>query len=224
MTQCAIRVEHALKHVLNAAEACNPEIAVVVAHALTKLTLDIGAAPIVFADRVHADGEDMRDILRIQSFILKKAKPDRVDSFEDLKEALKLTSEACKERKSSDKLDVLFGLLVREISRVFRELRSILKRHKTPQTKHLFHVVQKYLRVIADDILCFSYNSMKLEVCMHSIDSCGPKSGVDKKSLRCVMSNVAKLMKQARTLTVLNSRHHEVMEKASSMAQNSDLF
>lgn len=224
LLQCGIKIEDHLRRLLDRAEACDPEVAIITAHALTKLTLDIGSAPMFFAEKLNASGRDMRTIIEILDEVLHRARPDMVSSREDLREALRKTSKACRAREGGDRMEPMFSLLVEEIAKVHMELRVILKRKKTSHSKRLFQEFKKYLPRITPFLLCYTYNSLKLETCVKCINKCGPKSSVDKETLRRVLKNIVKLMQQSRTLTVLHSKHHEILEKATEMVKDSDIF
>lgn len=224
LLQCGLKVEDHLRRVLDRAEACDAEVAIITAHTLTKLTLDIGSAPLYFAEKLKASGREMRTIIEVLDGVLQKARPDRVTSHEELQEALRKTSKICAEQEGGDKMQPMFALLVKEIAQVYMELRAILKRQRTAHSKRLFHEVQKYLPRITPSLLCYTYNSLKLEMCVKCINKCGPKSNVDRDTMRRVLKNIIKLMQQARTLTVLHSKHHEILEKATEMVKDSDIF
>ena len=166
----------------------------------------------------------MRTIIEVLHDVLKKARPDKVTSHEELQKALDMTETICRKYDEGETMQQMFTLLVKEIGQVYIELRGILKHQRTAQSRRLYHQIQKYLARITPSLLCYTYNSLKLENCVKCINKCGPKSSVDKESLRRVLKNIIKLMQQARTLTVLHSQHHEILEKATEMVKDSDLF
>jgi len=219
LLQCGEKVEGALRHVLNVADTCSPEIALVTADSLTKLTRDIGAAPIFFAEKTKADGQEMRHVVEVLAIVLNKARPDEVRNDKELETALKTTAKACAKFKLGDECSTLFQLLTREIARVFFELRAVLRRQKNVPSKRLFRSVQNYMRRARQAILCFSYNSLKVRVCIKSIDACGAKSTVDKAALRKVVKNVYDLQRNTRTMAVLAQYHHETVKKAMALAK-----
>ena len=135
LLECGQRIEDELRMVLDRAENCDPEIAVVTAHALTKLTLDIGAAPLFISKQMQSSGQEMRDIIEILHEVLHKARPDQVKDKTELAAALQVTFQACQKRAVKEKIETLFSLLVEEIAKVYTELRAILKRKRDSHTK-----------------------------------------------------------------------------------------
>lgn len=219
LLECGTKIEKALEHVLNIADACSPEVALVTADTLTKLTRDVGAAPLFFAEKVKANGVQMRHIVQVLAHVLNKVKPQKIRNVQDMEQALQAVSDVCKKYTVGEEVTQLFKLLVQEIARVFYELRAILKRQKGVPSKRLFHSTENYMCKVRQAILCFSYNSMKLRVCMESIDNCGPKSTVGKDAIRKVISNVHQLSTKTRTMAVLAAYHHGTVKRAIALTQ-----
>ena len=94
MLTCGKLIEKSLKHTLNIADKCGSATSLVVADTLTKLTRDIGAAPIFFAEKTKADGSEMRQIVELLSIVLKKVQPHEAESMDEIKSMLKQTKKA----------------------------------------------------------------------------------------------------------------------------------
>jgi hypothetical protein len=216
---CGTTIEKALEHVLNIADACSPEVALVTADTLTKLMRDVGAAPLFLAETTKANGTQLRHIVQVLAHILRKIKPQKIRSVPEMEQALKSTKAACQTFSVSDEATELFILLVQEIARVFFELRAILKRQRGVPSKRLFNAVDNYMCKVRQAVLCFSYNSLKLRVCMESIEKCGPKSSVGKDAVRKVIANVHKLATRTRTMAVLAAYHHGTVKRALALTQ-----
>lgn len=219
LLDCGTAIERALEHVLNVADKCSPEVALVTADTLTKLTRDVGAAPLFITEQTKADGTQMRHIVQVLAHILHKVKPQKIRNASDMEQALKSTNAACQKYSVSDEARELFRFLVQEIARVFFELRAILKRQTGMPSKHLFRAVEHYMCKVRQDVLCFSYNSLKLRVCMESIENCGSKSSVGKAAIRKVISNMHKLSTKTRTMAVLAAYHHGTVKRALALTQ-----
>ena len=219
LLHCGTKVEDGLRRVLNIADECSPELALVTADALTKITRDVGAAPIFFAETTEATGEEMRSIVEVLAVVLKKAQPYEARKDADIQKAVEVTDKACKKHNLPDGARELFRLLVKEMGQVFMELRVVLRRHKDLPTRRLYHAVQNYMRRVKQAILCFAYNSMKLRVCIRSIGRCGATSSIDKDSLAIVVKNIYFLSRQTRTMAVLAPYHHDNIKQALKLAK-----
>ena len=130
LLECGMVIEQALGKVLKVAEDCSPEIARVATDTMTKITRDISAAPLFFAEQVNADGPLMRRVVQVLASVLEDAEPQKARDEAGLNEALATTASLCKKHKMPDEVGTLFALLVQEVARVFFELRAILKRQK----------------------------------------------------------------------------------------------
>lgn len=219
MAECGIMIEEQLKRTLDVADRCSAELALVVADTLTKLTRDVAAAPLFFAEQSHADGKQMRHIVQVTAYILQKVEPEQARSPDALDDAIERATSMCRKYGLDKKVQELFGMLIKEIANVFYELRAILKRQGTPQTKKLFRSVGSFMQDIRQPILCFSYNALKLRVCMESLGSCGPKSKLEKDTVRKILKNVNTLSRQARTMAVMSPYNKGTITQAMALLQ-----
>ena len=220
---CGLLIEKELKNVLTVADKCTPEVALVTADTLTKLTRDIGAVPLYFSEKMKADGMGIRNIVQVLAAVLRKVKPQSVRCASSLRAALEASAKACKKYGLGADAELMFGVLVKEIARVFYELRGILKRQKGMPSKRLFNCIKDYIRRISQPILCFGYNTVKLRVCLESVSACGAKSVVSKAVLRKVLRNIKNLTLQTRTLAVAEDFHKATIQKALELAKKPDM-
>ena len=217
MAECGVLVEEQLKATLDVADKCSPELALVVADTLTKLTRDVAAAPLFFAEQTQADGKEMRHIVQVTAYVLRKVEPEQARSPDALDDAVERATAVCKKYGLGKKVQGLFAMLIKEIANVFYELRAILKRQGTPHTKKLFRKVESFMRDIRQPILCFSYNALKLRVCMEALGNCGSSSELSKETVRQILKNVNTLSRQARTMAVMSPYNKSTVAQAVSM-------
>jgi hypothetical protein len=220
MAACGILIEEQLKRTLDVADKCSSELSLVVADTLTKLTRDVAAAPLFFAEQSHADGKQMRHIVQVTAYILHKVQPEQARSPDALDDAIERATRTCRRYGLDKKVQGLFGMLIKEIANVFYELRAILKRQGTPQTKTLYKSVGSFMRDIRQPILCFAYNALKLRVCMDSLGNCGPKSKLEKETVRKILKNVNTLSRQARTMAVMSPYNKSTVTQAMALLKN----
>ena len=154
--------------------------------------------------------------------ILKKARPERVQNEEQMRHAVSSAREACKTHNLHGENQTIFVDLTREIAKVFMEMRAILKRHRDQPTKRLYNHLRQYMPKIKQAILCFSYNSMKLKVCMASMRSCGAESSMTKPDMKKLIKNITRLQKLKRTWATLSVYHHKTMTKVKKLAKEVD--
>jgi hypothetical protein len=183
------------------------------------LTRDVVAAPLFIGKTTRADGKAMRHITRILGVVLNAARPFEVRTTGDLQKALDITKEACAKHGLAQTSSALLAFLVKEIARVFVELRAILRRQRTGAARRLFASVQNYICRVKRPILCFSYNSMKLAACLYAANKCGRKSVLDQSSARAVLKNIYLLQKSTRTMAVLPAYHRGALRKALQLAK-----
>ena len=217
LLKCGLKIEKLLAHVLNVAEECSPEIAMVTADALTKLTGDISSAPLFIAEKTNATGKDMVRIIMTLGVVLHKAQPYEVRGAADLQKALDVTKAACAKNGLDTDASVLMAFLVKEIARVYVELRSVLRRQNNAASKKLFRTVQNFIKKAKHSILCFSYNSTKMLVCLKSANTCGGR--MDQASARAIIKNVYKLQNNTRAMAVLTPYHQSAIQKTLDTAK-----
>ena len=128
MLTCAKQIERGLQSVLDLADRCSPEIALLTADSLTALSQNVAGAPLIFAKKLRPTGVKMRHMVEILSHVLSHVKPQRVRSKEDMMRALRSTSSICEKFSVGQDVATLYRLLVYEIARVFFELRTALKK------------------------------------------------------------------------------------------------
>jgi hypothetical protein len=218
---CGKQLEQQLERVLVAADKCSPDIALLAADTLSKLVKDIISCPAYFSEKLGSSGKQMRAIVEVLVVVLKSAKPQETRSKHEYHRALAIVDEACRKHDIPAEGKKLFHVLLQEIIRVFYELREILKRMHTRQSKRLFNELQRFARKMHEPILCFAYNSLKMRVCLRSIDECGAKSQVDKSSMHKLVKNIYDLRTHTRAMTVLAPLQRDTMNKAVALAKDS---
>jgi hypothetical protein len=211
MLQCGILIERRLKKTLDIAEKCEPGIALVIADTLTKLTRDIGAAPLFFSKLVQRNGQLMLRIVEVMAWVLSAT------AVQELKGAAFLEDKVyqlCRSKGLPAEVGTLFALLCREISRVFSDLRVVLKRENSQHAKQLYRSMQHYIRDVQQPILCFSFNSLKLRVCMQAVRDCKGRQAIEKGALKRIGENLLALKTKARVMAILAAYHHQTMTRA----------
>ena len=219
MLKCGLKLEKLLERVLNLAEKCSPEVAMVTATSLTKLVSDVSAAPLFVAEKTRLGGKELLHAVMTLAAVLNEARPYEVRTEKDLQRALDVTKAACVANALVPEASVLMALLVKEIARVFLELRVVLKRRQDRASKRLLGGVKHFMRAARRYILCFSYNSTKLVVCMRGARECG--QGTDKPVARALLRDLYKLQNNARAMAAVSPLHRTAVQRTLEMAKSS---
>lgn len=214
LVTCARKIEKHLKDILNLAESCSPESAIVTADSLTKLTRDVALAPF-FMCKGCKDGKDIRNVFAAFCSTLRNVKPEEVNSKSTLDAALLSTKKECRKRSLTTAARKCCQSLVKNIAHVFQDLRASLQKETNGPTRQLFRAVRRYMKDVRRSIICASYNSFYLSICLKSLDHC--KGDVKRDQMRVIMKNVHHVCTKCRTMAILPHGHREVLLKAKKM-------
>ena len=220
MLTCAKQIERGLQSVLDLADRCSPEIALLTADSITALSQNVAGAPLIFAKKLRPTGVKMRHMVEILSHVLSHVKPQRVRSKEDMMRALRSTSSICEKFSVGQDVATLYRLLVYEIARVFFELRTALKKQAGGAARRLYKSVDSYFCRIREPLVCFSYNSLKLRVCMRELRKCGAARSVSKDVIRSVVKNTRRLSTRTRAMAIFLPYFRDTVDIAKALAKH----
>lgn len=216
LKKAGIHIEKCLKAVLEQSDKCSPQISLAVADSLTKLTRDIGAAPIIYLEKAQCSGDELRHIIEVLVLVLKKAEPFKATNEAELQASLAIVHSAADKYNLSWGAHLLFDLLVREIAGVFLELRILLKQQGTKAAKVLWRCTQRYIRAVRHALLVFTYSCLKLRVCLRYFAQCDP-SAVTSETADCLSQNIYALIRQTRTMAAVSAFHNDTVKDVIRM-------
>lgn len=218
LVESGSRVEAQLARTLDKCDQISLDVCAAVSVTLTKLVQDVAGAPLVLADYV-ACPKALRCIMMVLSHILRKLKPDRLQTQDDIDVADAAARSICAAHHLPEAIGEMAALLVTEIAFVFQKLDVVLQPpyvRKSRNAAILRARVAHFLRDVQADLFVVAFASLKLAVCMRALaEGCFSMRRSDKRLLEHLLLQARG---KARTLASLNSVHRQNILTATRMA------
>ena len=202
-------VEQCLERVLRKSDRLGPHVTQVLADALTKLVQDIAGLPLALGHYV-SDAHAMRCLVVVLHEVLKSVRPETLQTREQESRAQARVRDLCRRHGLPAACAAFYGVLVSEISFVMRRLSEALSSplvRKPRNAAVLLRCIRHCFRDMSAALVCFSFNSLKLAVCMRALaQGC---VSVKRRVKEAIHDTLRQVQEQARCLAAVNDVHAE---------------
>jgi hypothetical protein len=218
LLRCGRTVERGLAHVLTKSDALGHQVTYVLADVLAKLAQDVTGLPVLLGN-FTSDARVMRCLLVVLHEVLARVQPEKLTTPEQVARAEAAVRRLCERQQLPVLCADHFVLLVAEISRVFRSIDAMLRSvvAKDRNVEVLRRCVRHFFRDARAPLLCYSFNSLRLSVCLRSMAE--QKTRVSRKTKEELYATLIAVKDQARCLAAVNDLHAENIFTALALAR-----
>ena len=209
LLRCGASLEAGLEKTLLKSDALSADASRAVADTLAKLVQDVAGAPVLLGAFL-SDAKAMRCLVEVLHEMLVRLEPEKLRTDAEVQSAEGALRRLCERHGLPPACADVYVSLLREIAEVFRRLDLALRPplvKKAANADALRTRVRHFFRDARADLLCYSFNSLKLAVCLRAMtEGAISVSRAKKRELHDILAQVKT---QARTMAAVNELHHD---------------
>jgi hypothetical protein len=219
LVRCGKVIEQGLERTLTKADGLGHHVTYVLSDVLSKLVQDVAGAPVVLGN-FTSDPQVMKNLVVALHEVLTRIQPEKLTTRDQLARAENAVRKMCVRLRLPSTCEDVFVVLVAEIYEVFRGLDEVLASPVVKKRKNaeiLRRCVRHFFRDARASLLCYSFNSLKMAVCLRALgEGC---VSVSRKTKEAVYAGLRLLKKQARCIASVNDVHSDNIFTALAMAK-----